>query len=192
MKEVAAVTWYLAERYQKQQLDQDLAVTSALLHDLGNIVKFKPPFMGELAANANHWQTVQAELKQRYGEDAKEATLNMVQELQVDQRISVVVQGVSDAVLNTTPIPPESLIVEAADLCVTPQGIVGYKARRQDLLDRYAASHGVDWLPQADRFIFQMSQETGVDLTVLQAEQFQMQSDLVERFFHEHELEISL
>ena len=81
MREVAQVTWFVADNWIGETLNLDLALNTALLHDLGNLVKFKQPFLGELKSRADHWLAFQSEMITKYGGDAKIATLAMVAEL---------------------------------------------------------------------------------------------------------------
>jgi hypothetical protein len=67
--------------------DQDMArecVTTALVHDLGNIVKFdlvnhNAALLGKLD-NAHYWRAIQKDQRERYGSDAHTATCAMLQD----------------------------------------------------------------------------------------------------------------
>lgn len=48
MLQVAAVGEYICTHWSGPELNSQLILQALLLHDLGNIVKFKRPFLGEL------------------------------------------------------------------------------------------------------------------------------------------------
>jgi hypothetical protein len=167
MLEVAAVCILILDNWTGEKVDRQLTVQSALLHDLGNLVKFKRPFMGELEVEAEHWQAVQDDLISRYGTDAKNATHQMIAEIGLKNSIGKVLKDVDKLVEGIELMKPEAQIVEFADFCVSPEGIVGYQRRKKDLINRYGAKHGLSWVAPADRFMVAIQQKVNVDLKTI-------------------------
>jgi len=172
MREVATVCLLILDHWTGVTVDQKLTIPSALLHDLGNIVKFKRPFTGELEAEAEHWQTVQDEMILNYGPDAKNATYQMILEVGLADSIGRVLRDMDRLIEGVEHMMPEAQIVEFADLCVSPAGIVGYQRRKQDLISRYGATHGLDWVAPAEKLYETIQRTVAVDLATLQNNDF--------------------
>lgn len=72
-------------------VDWELTKKMALVHDVGNIVKFDfenhPEFLGDEQKNIEHWEKVQAEMIVKYGSDDNEATKKMLAELGIDPKV---------------------------------------------------------------------------------------------------------
>jgi HD superfamily phosphohydrolase len=71
---------------------EDKIKLAALLHDIGNIVKFDffnhPEFLGKEQKNVKKWIQIQKEMIQKYGTDDHEALSNILKELKVDKKLS--------------------------------------------------------------------------------------------------------
>lgn len=85
MFRVCAVALLLQEHWVGEEVDWHKAKIIALLHDLGNVVKFdldkNPEFLGEEQVNVEHWKSVQKETIKKYGSDDHEATKKMLEEI---------------------------------------------------------------------------------------------------------------
>lgn len=165
MREVAQVAWFVADNWTGQTLNLDLVLNTALLHDLGNLVKFKQPFLGELENRADHWSALQSEMIAKYGGDAKIATQAMVAELGLAESVRRILSEMDQLFAGNFSVSDEAKLVEFADLCVSPEGIVGFQRRKQDLIDRYGATHGLDWVEPAERLLGEIQSKTQVDLS---------------------------
>ena len=165
MREVAQVTWFVADNWIGETLNLDLALNTALLHDLGNLVKFKQPFLGELKSRADHWLAFQSEMITKYGGDAKIATLAMVAELGLAESVGRILAEMDDLLVGNFAVSDEAKLVEFADLCVSPEGIVGFEQRKQDLIGRYGETHGLDWIEPAEQLLTEIQNKTGVDIS---------------------------
>jgi len=192
MQEVAAVCFLILNNWIGEMVDQQLTIRSALLHDLGNIVKFKRPFMGELEDEAERWQAVQDDLISRYGADAKSATHQMVAEVGLENSIGLVLHDMDRLLDGNNDVMPEAEIVEFADLCVSPEGIVGYHRRKQDLIDRYGATHGLDWVEPADRLLIALQKKIGIDLTTIETYDFSEYLKTISQLVIEDDKSISI
>lgn len=163
-REVAMVASYLSDHWQGNSVNKDLLIQSALLHDLGNLVKFQRPFLGNMGERAEYWQKVQDEQRARFGQDAKQATLQMVDELGLGQTVGAVLRDMEVLFAGGETVRVEAQLVECSDLMVTPEGIVGYERRKRDLIDRYGASHGTAWVEPADRLYQFVCENVSVEL----------------------------
>jgi hypothetical protein len=154
MSQVAAVGEFVCKHWKKAMAeevgnttnppvaekfpDQDLVRDVLLVHDLGNIVKFSRPFLGELEAEADHWARVQDDFRERYGEKATVATVAMLEELHARPILAEIIQDMSPLESGEIPfIHLETQICSFADMSVTPRGIEGFEARMLDLTERY-------------------------------------------------------
>ena len=142
MAEVATVCRYVMDHWTgPEKIDQKLVIDAALVHDLANIIKFKRPFKGDLETEGEYWQKVQSQVIAQYGQDVHQASIQMLAEAGL-ARLQPVLQDMfhiytRDYDSDETPPASESRIVEYADDCVVPEGIVGFETRMQDLYRRY-------------------------------------------------------
>lgn len=138
MKQVAAVGMFCISNWTGPQLDNTSLIEALLLHDLGNIIKFKQPFMGELTENLEYWIKVQEEYKQKYGNDVHHATISILKDIHVLPSCINIVEGMKTIAMEHNIVNMwEAKIGDFCDTCVTPQGIEGFDARVQDLVTRY-------------------------------------------------------
>lgn len=123
------------------QLDHDAVIKACLLHDLGNILKFKleafPAFLEP--AGLVYWQRVQAETRARYGDDEHLATMQMVSELGVESKVSTLIDriGFIHAKENAQEDNWEVKVCAYADMRVAPHGVVSLDERLVDIEKRY-------------------------------------------------------
>lgn len=142
--EVAAVGKYVCQHWTGPQIDSNLVVKTLLLHDLGNIVKFKRPFLGELEPQAAYWEGVQTTFISTFGTNANDATEKIVAELGFSEILHLLIKMKEVWEKPGELVSWEARICEYADTCVTPVGIEGFEVRMQDLARRYG--HGKDTL----------------------------------------------
>lgn len=146
MFEVAKVGEWVADHWAGDAIDTALIVKICLLHDVGNLVKFKRPFLGELEPEAAKWERLQTAMIEKYGDDAFLATAQMLTEAGVD---SLFTQAVKDLQFTwsegKSAVDWEVRIADFADCCVVPKGIVGYEARLVDLKNRYSHRDPAVW-----------------------------------------------
>jgi len=89
MLRVCSIVEYLEQHWKSDtKVDWKETKKIALLHDLGNIVKFDfdkhPEFLGDEQKNVDHWRKKQAETIKKYGNDDHKATEAMLSELEID------------------------------------------------------------------------------------------------------------
>jgi len=135
----------LIEKHWKGQekVDWDLTKKMALLHDLGNIVKFDfekhPEFLGSERANIEYWKKIQAEMVGKYGSDDNEATKIMLMEIGIDQNVvdMIFTKRFTHSVETEKSSSWLLKILYYADLRALPLGIGTLEERLDDIRERY-------------------------------------------------------
>lgn len=150
MFRVAGVAELIADQllHPTVELDQPFTpqdckdvVTAALLHDMGNIVKFKLDYFPEFLQpeGLTYWQVVQQEFWDVYGKNAHQATLSILKELEVSERVTELVNAVSfnKAKRNLDSDDFACKVCAYADMRVAPHGVVSLEERLADGRKRY-------------------------------------------------------
>ena len=81
MLEVAAVVSHLADNVKEGTIKKNDAIEWALLHDMGNIVKFKDFISPQMKMGEDYWRKVQKKFIEKYGPDAHQATISIIKEM---------------------------------------------------------------------------------------------------------------
>jgi len=125
------------------ELDKDMIVTIALLHDMGNIVKFD--FDNNLFKNRyskeelNYWKSIQKDVREKYGNTENDATANILKEIGLNENIVVCVNAIE--FFNSCIIAEQDnfivKIVEYADIRVSPFEITSIHKRLKEAARRY-------------------------------------------------------
>ena len=124
------------------KVDWSLANKVALLHDLGNFVKFDlnkyPKFLGKEQSNIDYWKKKQREVIGKYGSDDHEATRKMLEEIGVNQQtIEIILNKSFGNSVETRDSNNWILkILYYADLRTLPSGIGSLEERIADVRDR--------------------------------------------------------
>jgi hypothetical protein len=131
-------------------LDKNKIITAALLHDMGNIIKFKlevfPEFVKPLGLE--YWQNIQNEYFAKYGYNEHKATSIIAKEIGVSEEIIKLLEEFGDhgefcnQALESDEF--EKKIVNYADVRVGPYGILSYHERMSDVKRRYANTKFLD------------------------------------------------
>ena len=147
MLRVAAVGAIICDNWTGPKIDRDMVVSVLLVHDLGNIVKFKlgtaesEQMVKTSGGEGTDWISVQKETIERYGTNDHAATRNMAMELCVGARFLHLLDGTAklyhnvDEVLRTGDL--ELKLCCYSDERVGPYGIISAKQRLDDLVNRY-------------------------------------------------------
>ncbi len=146
MMRAAGVCKIICDNWKGPKINKDDAVATALIHDLGNIVKFDLDSLNatqfmvpEDAKRLDHWKELKEEVIQKYGRDDHEATINMAKEAGASDRILEILHKF--VLLNNEKIFKENdwetKICNYADQRVAPTGIVTLHQRWFDLKKRY-------------------------------------------------------
>jgi len=155
MLRVGAVGKIVVENW-KDGCDVKFVTDLCLLHDVGNIVKFDLTNRNEekfgKIDNVEYWQKIQADYWGKYGHDAHDATVGILAEAGLTQFIPLIgeeenlyfaeakEEGLKQAKV-------AAIILMYADCRVTPEGVVSYRERVDDLKARYGARTATwyDW-----------------------------------------------
>lgn len=144
--QVAAVVKFLQSHWSGPAVQWQVATLAALLHDMGNILKFKRPFLGELEPDAQRWLAVQDQFQAKYGSDVHTATRAIIVELiSPDQPLILkegpaildTIDGMKRMFVGSSDVSWATRAVEYADSVVTPRGIENFETRMADLIERY-------------------------------------------------------
>lgn len=158
MFRVAAVAEVIGRELHKADLpagalpftEQDLqdVLDGLLLHDLGNMAKFKLEYFPEFVAPEGlaYWQAEQERFWAKYGKNAHQATLQMIDELNVSPRVKELVDAVSfnKAKKNLDSPDYARKLCAYADMRVGPHGVISLNARFDDGQKRYQPDGKVD------------------------------------------------
>jgi hypothetical protein len=181
--EVTAVGRYICDHWSGDAVDRDKITQALLLHDMGNILKFKRPFLGELEPQAAYWESVQEEFKTKYGDDVHTATDAIVTEVTTDPDVRACVHALDSNYLTEHGYPNlEIKICNYADMCVAPEGIVGFEARMQDLKERYGLSDEKVHLLRRRINAAEIEKYVSVDLSKLSEVDFSQEIELLKLY----------
>lgn len=143
MLRVARVVLYVKSKWNGPHVDWENLLKAALLHDLGNIVRFKfdsasISVYGEEAKRLDFWKEKQREMAIKYGNDDHEATRAMLREINIDTKI--VDWILSKSFANAEEIKKGSIwedkILLYSDMRVLPSGIGSLQERLNELEKR--------------------------------------------------------
>ena len=136
--------WILAH-WSGAEFDQSLYIHALLVHDLGNLAKFdlSPTATVRLLPleNINEWRQIQQNFISRYGKNADEATLKLIQELQLpraDELIKLIGGHTPKRLAETVQNHNwAQKLLDYTDFRVGPFGILSLDERFADLTKRY-------------------------------------------------------
>ena len=149
---VAAVAQMVCDAFHGN-LQTQYIVSACMLHDMGNILKFDlakfPEFL--LPQGLEYWESVKADVAQKYCADEHEATYRIAKEIGVSKKTLEIMQGMgsSKARLRANEFAFETKIATYADMRVGPHGILPLRERVDDMAKRYAAT-GKDYRERGD------------------------------------------
>lgn len=147
MFRVAAVGALICDNWTGPDIDKNTIVAVLLVHDIGNIVKFRldtpesRAMVSSMGGGGTDWQAVQSQIIQRYGTDDHVVTHKMMSELGVSERFLWLLDVAGnvfkspDAVLESDDF--ELKLCFYPDLRVGPYGVVDGEQRIKDLINRY-------------------------------------------------------
>ena len=144
---VAGITKILWEAWRDDDytLDTSSMTTAALIHDMGNMVKFDfGRFSDQIETPP--WLTFYKEKKQwyiqKYGTNSEVANQRIAKDLDVTAEVQKLIDNRwrENFDAESTPTPWEQILVCYADSRVAPSGVVSLEQRAKDLLQRYPQS----------------------------------------------------
>jgi hypothetical protein len=139
---VAGVVIFLQEHWKGPEVNWDVLKKSALLHDLGNIVKFDlenyPELLGKELKNIEHWRRIKTDAIRKYGSDDHEVTRKMLDWLGVEELVkkTILNKSFGNAVQVSSGNDWYSKILLYADLRMLPKGLATLAERIEDVKKR--------------------------------------------------------
>lgn len=151
-------------------VDNASIVTAALLHDMGNIIKFDlnvfPDFLEP--EGLEYWKKVKKSFHRDYGDDEHLAHIEIAKELKIDDKVIEIINnvGFSKSKANYENSSYENKIVAYSDMRVTPFKVVSLEERVYEGRKRYDQNTGeksvftefeenYDYLKKIERQIFE-------------------------------------
>ncbi|MCB9801931.1 MAG: hypothetical protein H6774_02485 [Pseudomonadales bacterium] len=128
-----------------EEVDQQAVITTCLIHDVANILKFDleasldplDPAERDLA----RWTSVQNHYRETYGDNEHEAVLKIAAEYRFSEEVQTLLGllpgWAEDSISPADPLFIEMMLCVYADGRVMPQGVAPVAERFDDLLDRY-------------------------------------------------------
>jgi hypothetical protein len=141
MLRVASVVWVITENWQGPTINAETLIQAALLHDVGNLVKYKLDDrpVDESDKPVEYWHKVQQAYWDRYGRD--DAVVNSIIAREINAPADVI-----DLIRHTGHLlvcdlvrhqKYAEMILNYADLRVAMNGIVSMQERLDRVKDRY-------------------------------------------------------
>ena len=155
-KLVASVAALICDQWKGSlaayRINRDDLVAFLLIHDLGNIIKYKfdsesAKMLGAEAKNVVYWKRVREEIIQKYGSNVKDASERMMLELDPPQGVRHLFSNMAFAKTDVIARGNDWSVKIAAycDFRVGPFGVVSLQERLDDLRKRYGGkTHDFD------------------------------------------------
>ncbi len=141
MYRVAAVGLVVADFIgDSVKLDKDIVTTTLLLHDVGNIIKFNLEHNSLLAdEEIARLKQIKEEFILKYGNEEHEATLKIVNELNVPAKVIDILENTGSSKIHLTIDSDDwyRKVCSYADFRVAPYGVVSVEERFADVIKRY-------------------------------------------------------
>lgn len=179
MLRVSAIGKRVAQNW-KSECDTDIVTKTCLLHDMGNIVKFDLSNNADRSkfgpvANLKYWQSVKQDYIEKYGTNAHDATTHILHDAGLEEYIKYINEEeqlyfaeAGEKELLKASLP--AVILLYADCRVVPSGIVSYRERINDLVERYGGVRSSSWLAWTFWFDKWMQEQVKIDLNTLTEE----------------------
>lgn len=176
MFRVTAVSLTIFDALGLKEGREDL-ICAGLFHDLGNIVKFNFQTL-QIAGDSDlsHWEKTKKEFVEKYGESAHHATILILKEIGVRERIVKIIDEMSfvhsPEIANGGDILLQ--ILTYADMRVLPNGISSLTDRIEDMYRRYTEKHpkdsertkiGVEGMYKLEKMLFEKLSIKPEDIT---------------------------
>ncbi len=139
---VAAVANMICDNFEGQ-IDKKAVISAALLHDMGNIVKFNLPLYPEYLApkGLDYWENVKKKFIDKYGSDEHVVTQKIVKEINVSEKVRKIIHsyGYSKNIENSEHNDFEIKIAVYGDFRVAIYGVASLEDRIEDAYKRLRA-----------------------------------------------------
>lgn len=172
MMRVARVVEFIRDHWIGPKVDWDVIVESALLHDVGNIVKFDfdkyPELLGDQRVRLNYWKDRQAEMTSRYGSDDHKVTEKLLAEIGVRGEVYETVErgGFQKIIAIGHSDFWQTKILVYSDLRVMPTGVVSLEDRLTYIRDRYPKYSSRPDYPEMENACREIEKQIGENIDV--------------------------
>ncbi len=146
MLRVTAVAFKICDNFEKE-VDKHSIITATLLHDIGNMVKFRLEAFPEFLKpkGLEYWRKAQEEFINKYGKNDYQATYRILKEMKVEPSVYKLIQSMEfrKAPINIDNSNYETKICQYSDLRVAPFGITSLDDRLREVQDRFMRNKGI-------------------------------------------------
>lgn len=139
MFRVASVVALIRGHWRGPETDFDSTIKAALLHDVGNIVRFdldsdiSKALMGD---SIPHWRGVQKSARAKYGREEHAATVAMASELGLDEKVISILKEYDAVGLAAKDGMLEAKVCDYADSRVGVYGVISIADRFRKIKER--------------------------------------------------------
>jgi hypothetical protein len=152
---VAGVASVICDNFQKP-IDKSSIISACLLHDMGNIVKFKLDLYPENLEpqGIDYWENVKNKYIKKYGKDDHIATNKITNELNINKNIQDIIlsYGFAQATKTYKTTHLEYKIAVYSDMRVAPERVVSLNVRLAEGKKRYAEKINAKYTPEEFEF----------------------------------------
>lgn len=141
---VASVAKVICDSINEEiNVDTDSVIKAALLHDMGNIIKYRfdhaKEIFGFTDEEINHAKALQKEFVEKYGSDEHIANCAIAKELNMSEKVQSLIGDNHFKYLcnHRDDDNFEMKILHYADTRVSPKGIVSFNERVEEAQERY-------------------------------------------------------
>lgn len=146
MFRVTAVASIICDNFLKP-IDKNSIIAATLLHDIGNIVKFKLQFFPEFLEPKGlaYWKKVQQGFIHKYGKDDYKVTYKILKEIGVEPKVFSLIKSMEfkKAPANAKHKDFEKKICQYSDLRVAPLGVLSLNQRLREVQNRFMRNKGI-------------------------------------------------
>ena len=146
MLRVSSVASIICDNFLKP-IDKNLIITAALLHDIGNMVRFKLEVFPEFLEpeGLKFWSKTQQEFIRKYGKNDYEATYKILRQIGIKPKAFSLIKSMEfkKAPVNAKLKNFEMKICQYSDLRVAPFGILSLEERLREVQNRFMRNKGV-------------------------------------------------
>ncbi len=159
MLRAAAVGALICDNWNsKKTIDKDSVIQALLIHDMGNIIKFKldssTMLSSEEKENMDYWKKEQQKYRQKFNNNDHEATWGIAREIKAHKDVVYTLENSGSSKLQKV-IESQNYnlgIVTYADLRCAPNSIVSLNSRFDDVVKRYKETdHALSDLDEVEK-----------------------------------------
>ncbi|HLD03253.1 MAG TPA: HD domain-containing protein [Candidatus Dojkabacteria bacterium] len=146
MLRVTSLTNILINAWTGDEIDRKTLIKACLFHDMGNLLKFdlvnQVHFLGDEAKNLAYWKRVKAKMLEKYGSDEHQATIEICQEIGLDEKALFIVKNKEFSNFDNISLSHnwELKLAAYADHRIGPLGILSLRKRFAEQAKRYKLS----------------------------------------------------